>query len=325
MTETMMGSREDVAAVRGDARVRCSLSWWLDEHSRDPYRVRADGPWGSLAAAAPDLFGALAGVRSRLEPLGWRLLVNGARPDVRQSGMLGSSGSSRAYRLHAGTATSPEETVDIFDDADDESIVSVAEQEAAYSKWLDSMNAGKAKASEPVLTDELRAQAKTAPGSWLYSIDPAYDPRGQVPPYGVIGAWPVDQRGEPGAFNHNPNYRPSPMAMGLPVPTDAIEAAIQLAATGHGSEADIVQRLAGATVFLVPTDEPGVALYADAEGRFVPVLTDPKHAPNSAPQLQAVTCAELLASLPPDVALKLNPGSRVSVRIPSADVRALMR
>ncbi|MGW1866824.1 type VII secretion system-associated protein [Streptomyces mauvecolor] len=169
------------------------------------------------------------------------------------------------------------------------------------------MNGNNMAPSEPVLTDELRAQAKRAPGSWLYSIDPAYDPRGTVPPYAVIGAWPVDARGDPGVFQRNPHYRSSPTALGLPVPTDAVDAAMRLAATGHGPDADVVRRLAGATVFLVPTAEPGLALNSDAQGRFVPVLTAPNHAPSTAPHLQPVTCAQLLAYLPPDVALKLNP------------------
>ncbi|RCH68195.1 type VII secretion system-associated protein [Streptomyces sp. SDr-06] len=228
-----------------------------------------------------------------------------------------------------GAKESPEDVFELFGAAAPEGVVAVAVHHAAYREWDDSVsgadeNSGSRGPSEPVLTDELRAQAKRAPGSWLYSIDPAYDPRGAVPPYAVIGAWSVGEGGEPGAFHHNPQYRPSPLALGLPAPTDAVDAAMQLAATGHGPDADVVGRLAGATVFLVPTAEPGLALYADAEGRFVPVLTDPKHAPNAAPQLQAVTCAQLLASLPSDVALKLNPGSRVSVRIPSADVRAVI-
>lgn len=178
---------------------------------------------------------------------------------------------------------------------------------------------------EPPLTPELLAQARRAPGTWLYSIDPAYDPAGQVPPYAILGAWPVDADGRPGPFQHNPNYRPSPASLGLPVPTDAVEAAMQLAATGHGSDGDVVRLLAGATVYLIsdgPGAEPGITLYADDEGRFVPVLTDARHAPATAPGLRAVPCRALLDALPADVALKLNPGSRVSVRIPSEDVRA---
>ncbi|MEU2431129.1 MULTISPECIES: type VII secretion system-associated protein [unclassified Streptomyces] len=173
----------------------------------------------------------------------------------------------------------------------------------------------------PPLTDELRVQAKAAPGSWLYSIDPAYDPAGTVPPFAIIGAWPVDASGEPGPFQHNPNYRPSPVSLGLPKPTDPVDAALQLAATGHGPDDAVVAALAGATVYL-PDEGPDIAVYEDAEGRFVPVLTDPRHAPPTVPGLRPVACAELVRLLPPTTLLKINPGARVSVRIPASDVRA---
>lgn len=209
-----MGRRDDALAGRGDERVWCSVSWWLAERSRTPYRVRADGPWGSVSAATESLFDSLIDVRLQLEAVGWRLLINGARPDVWQSSMLRSSGSTRAYRLHPGAGASSDDMVELFDGADATSVVSVAEHHAAHKAWMDSVKAAKNRltAPGPVLTEAMRAQAKRAPGSWLYSIDPAYDPRGTVPPYAVIGAWPVDQRGEPGEFSHNPDYRPSPMA-----------------------------------------------------------------------------------------------------------------
>ncbi len=174
---------------------------------------------------------------------------------------------------------------------------------------------------EPELTQELRDQALRAPGSWLYSIDPLYDPAGTVPPFGVIGAWPVDNKGQPGPFTHNPDYRPSPVTLGLPEPTDPVDRALQLAATGHGPDQAVVEALAAATVH-VPDEGADIAVYTDAEGRFVPVLTDPRHAPATVERLRPVACAELVKLLPDDMTLKLNPGSRVSVRIPVADVRA---
>lgn len=66
----------------------------------------------------------------------------------------------------------------------------------------------------PRITPELLAQARRNPGTWLYEIDPAHDPDGTVPPYAVVGAWQVDDRGELGAYTPNPRYRPSPTALG---------------------------------------------------------------------------------------------------------------
>nr|WSZ98815.1 type VII secretion system-associated protein [Streptomyces sp. NBC_00857] len=176
----------------------------------------------------------------------------------------------------------------------------------------------------PALTEELRAQARRAPGTWLYSIDPAYDPAGSVPPQAVIGAWQVDEHGEPGAFNHNPNYRPSPVTLGFPQPTDRADAALQLAATGHGPDDAVLDALVEGVLYLVPDEGTDLAVYTDAEGPFVPVLTDPRHAPPTVPQLRPVGCADLLRVLPAEMTVKINPGSRVSVRIPGADLRAAL-
>lgn len=62
----------------------------------------------------------------------------------------------------------------------------------------------------PQITDELRAEARNKPNSWFYAIDPAFDPNGEVPPEGIIGAWHSDESGELSEeFTPNPNYRPS--------------------------------------------------------------------------------------------------------------------
>jgi hypothetical protein len=175
----------------------------------------------------------------------------------------------------------------------------------------------------PALTEELRAQARKAPGNWLYSIDQAYDPDDGVPPYAIVGAWPVDEHGKPGEFAHNPNYLPSPMSLGLPEPTDLVDAAMQMAATGHQPQGVVIEALESATLYLVPTEDGGLTAYEDEEGSFVPLLTDTWHAPATAPRLRQVGWPELLDVLPDDMAVKINPGSPVSVRIMGADLRAV--
>ncbi|MET9437991.1 type VII secretion system-associated protein [Streptomyces sp. NPDC006551] len=355
MSERLLGSRDDATAVRGTELVRCTVRWWIDDAAAMPYGVEATGPWGSASARGRDLSGALRDARLRLEGSGWLLAVNGARAEVRQSGMLAGSGSDRAYVLKPGEPADPEKTVGLFDDAPVESVLSVEQQEAAYRRLMDEWDRRAAErraqahaqpeaqsqaqvqrqsqvppqpprlqgAERPVpeLTAELRAQARRAPDTWLYSIDPMYDPAGEVPPFAVIGAWQVDARGEPGAFQHNPNYRPSPVTLGWPRPTDPVDASLQLAASGHGPDEAVPGALAAATVYL-PDEGEDIAVYTDAEGRFVPVLTHPDHAPAHVPRLRPVNGAELARLLPPDLTLKLNPGGRVSVRVPVSDVRA---
>lgn len=359
MSERLLGSRDDATAVRGTEQVRCTVRWWIDDALTMPYGVEAIGPWGSALARGRDLSGALRDVRLRLEGDGWLLAVNGARAEVRQSGMLAGSGSDRAYVLRPGEPADPANTVGLFDDAPVDSVLGVEQQEAAYRRLLDEWDRRaaeqraqtqpqtqpQAQAQPPVppqppvsqppvsqpqqaagrpvpeLTEELRAQARRAPGTWLYSVDPMYDPSGEVPPFAVIGAWQVDAQGEPGAFQYNPNYRPSPVSLGWPRPTDPVEASLQLAASGHGPDEAVPGALAAATVYL-PDEGADIAVYTDADGRFVPVLTHPDHAPANVPRLRPVNGAELARLLPPDLALKLNPGGRVSVRVPVSDVRA---
>ncbi|WP_327703720.1 type VII secretion system-associated protein [Streptomyces decoyicus] len=174
----------------------------------------------------------------------------------------------------------------------------------------------------PPVTDELRAQAAKQRGGWVYAIDPYFDPADAVPPHGIIGAWEVQSGRLSKEFRHNHNYRPSPQSLGLPDPSDPVEAALQLAATGYGSEAALAEVLLEATVYLVASDERGATTYTDDDGLFVPVFTDPKHTPTSSARLQRIQLRALLPLLPSETTVRLNPLSTVSGRVPVADLRA---
>ncbi|GGN94918.1 hypothetical protein GCM10011579_094960 [Streptomyces albiflavescens] len=178
----------------------------------------------------------------------------------------------------------------------------------------------------PPLTEEMRTRARQSPGSWLYSIDPAYDAEGAVPPYAILGAWPVDEHGEPGVFMPNPDYRPSPRSLLLADPTDPVDAAMQRAATGHGLEAAVLNALREATVYL-PVDAQGeLTAYQDESGStFVKVLTDPRHGPPTAPQLLPVALADLLTLLPDGTAIRINADSEVSLIVENTDLRAALQ
>ncbi|MDX3127087.1 type VII secretion system-associated protein [Streptomyces scabiei] len=166
----------------------------------------------------------------------------------------------------------------------------------------------------PPVTDEMRAQAAAQPDGWVYAIDAYFDPNGEVPPYGVVGAWKVDSRGRlTGEFTHNPNYRPSPRTLGMAEPTDDVDAAIQLAAAGYGSEADLKRALLDAVVW-VTRDAQYVSPVA--------LHTSPAQAANSARELHRTAFGELLAHLPEGAVLRLNPGGSASVDIPVADLRS---
>jgi hypothetical protein len=173
----------------------------------------------------------------------------------------------------------------------------------------------------PPFTAAMREQARRSPGTWIYSIDPAYDPDGAVPGYGILGAWPVDAAGEPGTFLPNPDYRPSPAQLALDAPTDPVEAAMQRAGTGHGSADQVVESLAGRTVY-VPADADGELIaYRDEAGDYVVLLTDPAQALPTIAQLLPVEFSALLDRLPAGTALWINPGSAVSMGVTSTQLR----
>ncbi|WP_329136874.1 type VII secretion system-associated protein [Streptomyces sp. NBC_01476] len=185
---------------------------------------------------------------------------------------------------------------------------------------------------EPPLTGSTPVRGRQPAGSWLYSIDPGYDPDGAVPPHAVIGAWPVDAHGGAGEFVTNPDYRPSPLSLlfsdpaagpdhapGLP--TDPVDAAMRAAASGQGSQATVLAALAGATVYL-PADATGEpTTYQDEDGPYVTVLTDPRQAPPTASRLLPLDSAGLLALLPRETALWINPESDVSMGLSTVQLR----
>ncbi|MGF1426622.1 type VII secretion system-associated protein [Kitasatospora sp. LaBMicrA B282] len=173
----------------------------------------------------------------------------------------------------------------------------------------------------PPLTAALREQARACPGQWLYAIDPAFDPNGSVPPYGVIGAWQVDHQGAITGFQHNPDYRPSPQALELPAPRNAAEAALQNAATGHGGEAELLAALLE-TPLLLRADRSGPQVVAGEGGRQVlQACTSPAYLPTGWAGSITVTGRELGAAVT-GLDLCLNPGSRLSVTLPVDDLAA---
>jgi hypothetical protein len=92
----------------------------------------------------------------------------------------------------------------------------------------------------PVITDEMRANARANPNTWLYVIDEAFDPNGRVPPWAVVGAYPVNADGDVVEdFHPNDQYRPSPKALGFPEPANELERALQLVRTGHRPAEDL--------------------------------------------------------------------------------------
>ncbi|GAA2485861.1 type VII secretion system-associated protein [Streptomyces gobitricini] len=179
----------------------------------------------------------------------------------------------------------------------------------------------------PPVSDAVRAQAAKTPNAWVYAVDPYFEPLGKVPPYGVVGAWRVDNQGNvTDEFRPNPNYRPSPKARGFKAPTDPLDSVIQLAASGYASDSDVQSALVDAVVYVVPGMNAMVESHAEGDDRLVVhIYSSPMHAPSSVPEVQRALFRALLPELPECAVLQLNPGSSVSAEVPLADIQRAPR
>jgi hypothetical protein len=174
--------------------------------------------------------------------------------------------------------------------------------------------------NQPDITPEMRVSARTNPNSWLYVIDPLFDSEIDVPPWGVVGAYPVDAHGEiEDDFQPNERYRPSPRALSMPAPASALEELLQLIRTGHRAIDDLPAAVRTATLLLyaAAADEYSVIGFPDPTGRvLVPVCTAPQYVPSAWPGWRAVTGADL-GPLLRGYPLVVNPIGPISAVLPA--------
>lgn len=84
----------------------------------------------------PDAFSALCTARSKFEPLGWRILCNGARRDCYAFGaQLKADLGEQVYQLRQGQAATKDELVGIFEPADEAVIGTLNEQRTYFERW----------------------------------------------------------------------------------------------------------------------------------------------------------------------------------------------
>jgi hypothetical protein len=157
----------------------------------------------------------------------------------------------------------------------------------------------------PDITPEMRASARTNPNTWLYVIDPCFESEADVPPWGVVGAYPVDARGEiEDEFHPNDRYRPSPQALRMPAPPTPVDELLQLIRTGHRDPEALTPVLRDAALLLYAASPDNYDLigFPAADGQvFVPVCTARQHVPATWPGWRVVTGRDigpLLAGFP---------------------------
>jgi hypothetical protein len=126
--------QRDVLVVRDSEQLSCSLKWAMRPDRT--YWIVLDGPVGTINGAGNDLFEALQEIRRELELRGWLVAVQGARKDTYPTGMVRDMiGARRVYVLQLGSNAEREWLVDIFADADVESLATVEQQKDYYRDW----------------------------------------------------------------------------------------------------------------------------------------------------------------------------------------------
>ncbi|MFB7599905.1 type VII secretion system-associated protein [Streptomyces sp. NPDC056160] len=175
------------------------------------------------------------------------------------------------------------------------------------------------------IPEELREAAKAAPDHWLGMVDPGWRGEGAPPRWTVAGEYRSSPEGEVVEWRDNEEYRPSPLALGWPKPTDPVDEAVQLAATGWGPPEEVPQRLAGTIVGIwLAADGTPLRTRTPDGTAIVPVFT-------SGDQLQAasqfatstIAVQELADLLTADEQFYLNPlGAIAMVVAPEAVLAA---
>ncbi|MFD7054779.1 type VII secretion system-associated protein [Streptomyces mirabilis] len=176
----------------------------------------------------------------------------------------------------------------------------------------------------PPVPDHIREAARQAPDHWLGLIDPAWSGEGTPPNWALVGQWRSDLDGEIVEWQDNEEYQPSPRAMGWPDPTDPVDEAVQLAATGYGQAETVTHTLATAevAVFVAPGGGLLSAVAPDDETPIVPVFTSPDHL-HAAGRLsfKPMKVPELLDQLPEGHLIYLNASGPVSMTVESGALR----
>lgn len=181
---------------------------------------------------------------------------------------------------------------------------------------------------QPPITDSMRANAQRNPNSWLYVIDEAFDPDGDVPDWAVVGAYPVNARGEIVTdFHPNEDYRPSPLALGFPTPNGELEELLQLVRTGHRPVSDLPPVVLRSTlyVYAVSPDQDNLTGFYDKRGRIVvPAYTRRSMIPVEWPSSRTLTGRQILPQLAGHP-LAINPDGLVTAVVPVEHLEAAVR
>lgn len=158
---------------------------------------------------------------------------------------------------------------------------------------------------------------------WAMLLDPAWQPRfpGEQPPVqAMAGGWPLDADGNHGKFEPNPAFVPASPT----TPTDPADAVLRLIAEGQAPIDELIPTVRDAMLD-VAVSEDGYPLVGPAPdgAPCVAVVTAPLHRERvvSVEHWGTVTAEQLLALLPSDTDILLNPGGPASLRLLASALR----
>src|SRR3954467_11797360 len=113
------------------------MEWKLTVEGDGPWRLRLESPLGVESTAKGDnVFGALRCMRSDLLSQGIKICCNGARVDVRPSGLSASHGAWMIYRLHIWRPPTVRDLVPTFGYCPASLTGSPEEQDAFWERYL---------------------------------------------------------------------------------------------------------------------------------------------------------------------------------------------
>ncbi|MGA5798325.1 type VII secretion system-associated protein [Streptomyces cellulosae] len=179
---------------------------------------------------------------------------------------------------------------------------------------------------DPAPPEEYVQAARLAPDHWLYLPDPAWQGEGPPPDWAVVGQWRSDSDGTIVEWEDNPEYRPSPEAMGWPEPADDIDRAIQLATTGYGPAEAVTSALSGAEVAVLVTADGEPVRASAPDGTPVVLAYTSDRYLHAAGRLSFahLPVSTLLTRVPPDHALYLNSNAPVGMVLPTDGLARLL-
>ncbi|MFE0672994.1 type VII secretion system-associated protein [Streptomyces sp. NPDC058867] len=177
------------------------------------------------------------------------------------------------------------------------------------------------------MPDDIREAGRLAPDHWLGAVDPAWSGEGRPPLWAMTGRWRSGADGEIVEWEENPEYRPSPRALGWPEPEDEVDRAVQLAATGYGPGEAVAAALAGREVAVLTASDGGPLSAAATDGTpVVPVFTSSVFLHTAGRfAFELVVVDDLLTRVPEGHVLYVNPSAAVSMLLDPDAVRGADR